>query len=293
MKPAKVFLTPGALLASLLVLPAGAAEYRAGKVAADLSRIADPHAPYWQGVEAVEVGLLAQMMAKPMPDSLRTAKVKAQIVHDGRHVAFRLQWADTGPSEAGRPGEQSDAVAVQLPALDHAKPPPVFMGAAGNPVHILHWRAQYQRDELKGKKTVKDIYPNLNADMYPNEFPDRGRLKPATEAQTDLFVAGKAAGNPQSVRKRAVDEILAEGFGTSAVTPGGNSSGRGEWKDGAWTVVISRSLACPGVAPLEPGKPSSFGLAVWQGGAGEVGARKSMTMVWTPFVLADGAVADR
>jgi hypothetical protein len=292
MKSANILLAVCLSAGGFLAFPAEAAEYRAGKVGADLSRIKDPHAPYWKGVEEIEIKLLAQMMVKPMPDSLRTAVVKAQILHDGKHVAFRLRWADKEASEAGKLGEQGDAVAVQLPALDHAKPPPIFMGASGNPVHILHWRAQYQRDELKGMKSVKDIYPNLNADIYPNEFPDRGRLKPATEAQTDMFVAGKAAGNPQSSRKRAVDEMLAEGFGTSVVTPGGNSSGRGKWKDGEWTVVISRAMACPGVAALEPGKGSSFGVAVWQGGAGEVGARKSMTMAWTPFILADQTLAD-
>jgi hypothetical protein len=264
---------------------AGAAEYQARRIGGDLSGIPAVDAAYWGGAAEIEVGLLAQMMAKPMPEKAMTEKVKVQIVHDGRRIAFRLRWKDPEPSPAGKLGEFSDAAAVQFPVLDNAAPPPIFMGAAKNPVHIFHWRAQYQADEVSGMRTIKDIYPNLSSDIYPNEFPDRGRLRPATEAELETFSAGKAAGNPQSSPKRAVDELMAEGFGTSAAIPGSGSTGRGEWKDGTWTVVLSRPLACPQGSVLEVGKSSAFGLAVWQGGEGEAGARKSITMVWTPFRL--------
>jgi DMSO reductase family type II enzyme heme b subunit len=279
-----------ALPAALLLagpFSAIAAEYQVQKVGVDLSRIPDVQAGHWNEVPELEVGLLAQMMVNPKPEKANTPKVKVQMLHDGKFVAYRLRWNDPEPSEAGRLAEYSDAVAVQFPVLDNAVPPPIFMGAAKNPVHIFHWRAQYQRDELLGMKTIKDVYPNMSTDIYPNEFPDRGRLKPATEAQTEMFVTGKAAGNPQSYPKKAVDEMRAEGFGTSVVVPADRSVGRGEWKDGAWTVVIARPLASSNGSVLEQGKGAAIGLAVWQGGEKEVGSRKSMTMVWTPFRLGE------
>jgi hypothetical protein len=267
-------------------VPAAAAapsEYAVHKVDADLSKPPQPDAGYWTGVPETEVNLLAQMMVNPKPAKAQTEKLKVRIVHNGKYVAFRLRWSDKEKSEAGRVGEFSDAVALEFPVLDHAAPPPIFMGSIGNPVHVFHWRAQYQHDEEFGKKTMKEIYPNLNSDMYPNEFADRGSLKPATEGQIETFSPAKAEGNPQSYRKKAVDEIQAEGFGTSVVTPGGNSTGRGEWKDGEWVVVISRALDCPGDAAISAAKSSAFGAAVWQGGADEVGSRKSLTMAWTRF----------
>jgi DMSO reductase family type II enzyme heme b subunit len=289
MNPMKILfpISMGALLWSL----APAADYPVRKVAADLSKALKTDAAYWQGAAEIDVTLLAQMMVKPKPAKAETGKVKVRIVHDGKYIAYRLRWSDKEISEAGKLGEFSDAVALEFPVLDHANPPPVFMGAPKNPVHLFHWRAQYQRDEELGKKSVKDIYPNMHSDIYPNEFPDRGKLKPATEGETEMFSPGRAAGNPQSSRKKAVDELMAEGFGTSVVLPGGNSAGRGEWKDGEWVVVISRALDCPGASVLTVGKSSFFGVAVWQGGADEVGARKALTMSWTPFVIEDKSIA--
>lgn len=273
------------LAASLAALPAAAAEYSVRRIGEDLSRVPAPSAAFWAGVPETEIGLLAQMIAKPGPGAARTDKVRLQAVHDGKRIAFRLRWSDPEFSEAGKVGEYSDAAALQFPVLDNAAPPAVFMGAPGNPVHLFHWRAQYQRDEAAGMKSIQDIYPNLHSDIYPNEFPDRGRLRPATAAELETFSTGKAAGNPQSYPKSSVDEMMAEGFGTSAAIPGNKSLGRGEWKDSAWTLVITRPLACPQGSILVPGKSSALGLAVWQGGAGEVGSRKSITMVWSPFRL--------
>ncbi len=283
MNPVKNYLSIS--LAALCYSMAGADDYSVHKVAADLSKPPMINADYWSGVPADSVMLMAQMITKPMPAKAETEKVMVQIVHDGKYIAFRLRWADKENSEAGRLAEFSDAVALEFPVLDNAAPPPIFMGVAKNPVNIFHWRAQYQHDAEVGKKTVQDIYPNMHSDIYPNEFPDRGKLKAATTEQMETFSPAIAAGNPQSSRKRAVDEMLAEGFGTSVVTAGGNSIGHGEWKDGQWVVVISRALKCPGGSVLEIGKGSSFGVAVWQGGKDEVGSRKAITMAWTPFQI--------
>lgn len=262
---------------------AQAAEYSVKKITADLSKISASTADYWQNVPEVKINLLGQMMVKPKPVKAETQSLIVQAVHDGKYIAFRMRWADKEKSEAGKLGEFSDAVALEFPVLDNENPPPIFMGIKDNPVHLFHWRAQYQNDEEHGKKSIKDIYPNLNSDMYPNEFVDRGSLKAATEEQREIFSHGKAAGNPQSNVKKAVDEMIAEGFGSSVVIEDRDSVAHGDWKDGEWTVVVSRALHRPKRSVIEVGKTSAFGVAVWQGGMDEVGSRKSMTMIWTTF----------
>lgn len=260
-----------------------ASEYSVKKVTADLSKVSESSADYWQGVPDLKINLLGQMMVKPKPVKAETQSLNMQAVHDGKYIAFRMRWSDKEKSEAGKLGEFSDAVAIEFPVLDNENPPPIFMGIKDNPVHLFHWRAQYQHDEEHGKKGIKDIYPNLSADMYPNEFADRGLLKEVSEEKKDIFSHGKAAGNPQSSVKKAVDEIMAEGFGTSVVIEDKDSIAHGEWKNGEWIVVISRALKRPKGSVIEVGKKSAFGVAVWQGDQREVGSRKSITMIWTPF----------
>lgn len=245
----------------------------------------DVFANYWNGVPEASVSLMAQMITKPQPDKAETPVVKVQVLHDGKYIAFRLRWADKEISEAGKLGEFSDAIALEFPVKDNANPPPIFMGMKDNPVHLFHWRAQYQYDEVHGKKTMKDLYPNMSVDMYPLEFKDAGSVKGITQEKQEVFNPAVAEGNPQSYQKHAVDEVMAEGFGTSAVRADTDSFGHGEWKDGEWTVVITRAIKRPEGSVLEVGKGSSFGLAVWQGGADEIGSRKSVTMMWTPFKL--------
>jgi hypothetical protein len=257
--------------------------YSVKKVKIDLSQKPEVDAEYWKDIKTISVTLMGQMIVKPKPD--KTESVKIQIIHDGKYIAFRMRWADKEKSEAGKLGEFSDAVALEFPVKDNANPPPIFMGFKDNPVHLFHWRAQYQYDEEHGKKTIKDIYPNLSYDIYPLDFADSGSIRNITDAKKEVFSPGIAAGNPQSYPKRAIDEIMAEGFGTSGVRKDHDSIAHGEWKDGEWTVIIARALNRPDGSVLEEGKGSSFGAAVWQGGLGEVASRKSLTMTWTPFIL--------
>lgn len=273
----------------LFFLPCGALANNilAKKVNEDLGKNADPQAHYWSQVPEVEVALMAQPMMKPKPEKVETSSLKVQALHDGKYIAFRLRWKDTDKSEAGKLGEFSDAVALEFPVKSNDNPPSVIMGEPGNPVHMFHWRAQYQHDEVYGKKDVKDIYPNLSVDAYHMDYPDNGKWKGATSDQKAAYMHGMAAGNPQSYPKKAVDEIMAEGFGSSAVREDRDSLAQGEWKNGEWTVVISRALKRKKGSVLEPGKGSVVAFAVWQGGKEEVGSRKALTLFWTP-VKAEG-----
>lgn len=253
-------------------------EVPVAKVEADLSA-PDPWAGYWNASRPARFVLIAQQMVPPRPEHVTTEGIQVQAIHDGTRVAFRLRWQDAEASEAGRLGEYSDAVALQFPVADD-RLPPVTMGAAGMPVHIFHWRAQYQRDAERGKPEVKDLYPNASIDMYSMDFKD---APGGSQQEREQFNPAVALGNPQSSKKSGVDEILAEGFATSEVQAGHGSLARGEWKDGWWTVVITRPLAIEGGSTMRAGAATSVAWAVWQGGEHEVGSRKSVGINWVPL----------
>lgn len=245
----------------------------------------EPSSAVWAGVAPSTISLMGQPMITPRPEKTITAELKVQAVHDGKNIAFRLSWKDDGVDEAGPLGTYSDAAAIQFPVKVSEFPPPVMMGAKDTPVHIFHWRAQYQRDAERGKPTMKDLYPNLNVDMYPMEFADMGTLSKKSEAEREQYSPGRVSGNPQAYSKTGVDEIIAEGFSTSSVQAGHGGKGKASWKNGEWTLVITRPLASEGGSVLAPGGNGFVAFAVWQGGAGEVGSRKCVTMMWTPLAL--------
>jgi hypothetical protein len=253
-------------------------ELIAARVEADVSA-PDPGASYWKEAPAGELTLLAQPIITPRPERVLTEKIVVQSVTDGKSIAFRLRWKDTEKSDAGGLGQFSDAVALEFPMSGEALPS-VMMGSEGQPVHIFHWRAQYQRDAEKGKPTMSDLYPNASVDMYAMDFHD---APGGSKEEREMFNPGVALGNPQSSPKSGVDEIIAEGFSTSAVQSGHGSTGKGEWKDGQWTVVISRPLRIDGGSTIVPGGKNAVAFAAWQGGQGEVGSRKSVVMAWTPL----------
>jgi hypothetical protein len=243
-------------------------------------------APYWKEARMITVNLVAQPMTAPRPESTTTPSLHVWSVNNGKWIAFQLEWKDAEKSEAGPLGKFSDAVALQFPLKVSETPPPIFMGSKELPVHIFHWRAQYQVDREKGFHSMVDIYPNMNTDIYPLEFASMGNLKAQSEAAREAFLPGRAVGNPQSYRKtRGLDEIVAEGFGSSSVVESISASAKGEWRDGVWKVVITRPLETENGSGLKAGGQSYMAFAVWQGGHGEVGGRKSVTMTWTPLEI--------
>lgn len=265
---------PAAEIAALAELT----ELSVPATSADLSK-PDPEAGYWADVPLGRVSLLAQPMVAPRPETTTTDAIAVQAIHNGDTVAFRLQWRDTELSEAGRLGEFSDAVALEFP-MNGEKLPPVMMGAKDDPVHIFHWRAQYQRDMESGKPEISKLYPNASIDIYPMDFKD---AQGGSKDDKESFNPGVAVGNPQSYSKTGLDEIVAEGFSTSSVEEGHGGSARGVWKDGTWTVVIERPMVIEGGSTLAIGQPNALSFAVWQGGKGEVGSRKCLHMAWVPL----------
>ncbi len=242
------------------------ADLEVKRVSADLLKHYQSDAVWKTASPEQTVNLMGQPMVVPRPKKTETSVVNVAAVHDGKNIAFRLRWKDSEISESEKLATFSDAVALQFPIKNNEIPPPIMMGGKDDPVHLFHWKYQYQVDAKNGKKQIDQIYPNMTTDMYPMEFKEKGNYKEASREQREAFVGGTAAGNPQSFPKSGVDEIFAEGFGSSAVSDSHLAQGFGEWKDGEWTVYIVRPLAYENGSKLAVGRKSHIAFAVWQGG---------------------------
>jgi hypothetical protein len=158
-------------------------------------------------------------------------------------------------------------------------PPAITMGTAGSPAHILQWRATWERD-LAGKTGVDQIFPRVVHDVMPDDV-----LPPETSR---LYWVGRTAGNPLSQNERTtpIEQIVAEGFGTTTHLPRDDARGHGVHDGSSWTVAFGFPSRREGIgAPLEPGSTWSVAFAVWIGEQANRGGRKHYAN-WVPLRLA-------
>jgi hypothetical protein len=246
----------------------------------DEAPVEDPTSSTWDGAPELAVPLLAQQIAPPNLDALGVAGVRVRAVHDGTRVAFRLEWEDEDVEDLDGIGQYHDAIAVMLPSALGGDPPPITMGAPGAPVHILQWRATWQRDvDSQGKTGVSQIYPRVVHDVMPDDV-----LPPDV---ANLYWVGREAGNPlsQKTRTTPVEQAVAEGFGSTTHIAREDARGRGLNEDGSWRVALGFPANREGVAAaLTPGSTTSVAFAVWLGSRKNRGGRKHYAN-WVPFRL--------
>lgn len=111
--------------------------------------LGDPQAALWGQFAARKVALM------PAPVGMQgskyvlarwrdgefghTSAAGLQCAHNGREIAFRLEWECEKPVASVIDNDQfSDAAALLFPLTDAA---PLMMGSEGAPVNIWHWRA--------------------------------------------------------------------------------------------------------------------------------------------------------
>jgi len=78
-------------------------------------------------------------------------------------------------------------------------------------------------------------------------------------------------------------QMIAQGWGSTNNFKDSEVSAKGTWKDGRWTVVISRSLVSQHAgdnATIEIGKQTEFGVAVWAGSNSERAGLKAFSGNW-------------
>jgi DMSO reductase family type II enzyme heme b subunit len=242
--------------------------------------INDPYGKHWAQARPAKVTMLPQTVTLPQKPDPAVKELHVRALHNGAWIAFLIEWQDPTLSDRIVLDNFGDQVAVQLPISREGSPPSPMMGNPGGRVNIMQWRAAFQHDLDHGPPTVKDLYPNAWADVYPDQ------MLSATDARP--YTGALGVENPIS-RGRAspVLDQMSEGWGSMTVKPDQRALGKGVWKDGVWRVVITRPMVSDDTnAPqLVAGTQTVAAFAVWEGGNREVGARKAWS-AWMPVVIA-------
>jgi DMSO reductase family type II enzyme heme b subunit len=154
-------------------------------------------------------------------------------------------------------------------------------------VQISYWKAVWQDDMERAKSgtdRIAALYPQSGVD--PNAYPFANN--PAARQEMERrYSPAAAAGNPVTVRPQAgaVQEIMAEGFGTSSVPAEQHATGRGVWAGNLWAVTIARPLKEGADRNnLEVGTKTYVAFAVWDGAERQTGSRK-MRSGWVPLFV--------
>jgi DMSO reductase family type II enzyme heme b subunit len=241
--------------------------------------VTDPAAAAWRQARPLRVAMQPQVVTLPRHPEPAVLEVTVRAVHNGGWIAFLIEWKDPTLSDRVVLDNFGDQVAVELPVDIKADPPSPMMGNPNGRVNIMQWRAAFQHDLDQGPPTVRALYPNAWADVYPDEVLGAADARP--------YSGALGIENPIS-RGRATPVLdqMAEGWGTMTVKPDQHALGKGVWAKGVWRVTITRPMVSDDVnAPrLLPGDRTVAAFAVWEGGKREVGARKAWSP-WVPLVI--------
>lgn len=229
-------------------------------------------APAWSEAPSRTVTLNEQRMAPPHGGG-SVDEMTVQAVANESHVAFKLSWEDpTNDTSLAGPGNYSDAAAIMLHTGEQ---PPITMGAAGTPVNIWYWRANWQYGDHTGTGS-------WTGDMYTYPHPEN-ETKP-----------GAAAGNPLSKSEydRYAQNYYAKGYGSTSYAPAQNVDARGRRTDDGWEVVFVRERTTDGEFDATVADEQVYlAFAAWNGSADEVNGQKSITLQFSTLDPDSGDLA--
>ena len=117
---------------------------------ADSESLLDPGSKIWSGRKREVLKLMGAPAGMQPTGAIRAAyadkeigavsSVSVSALHDGKMIAFRLEWADPSDDAAIDDNDSfPDAAALAFPC--HEQAPMVLMGAPGMPVNAWYWRA--------------------------------------------------------------------------------------------------------------------------------------------------------
>jgi DMSO reductase family type II enzyme heme b subunit len=256
-------------------------EFKSFKKEIDASHVA-LHDDVWQTIKPYRQPLQRQFLVVPKPAEIGVKEVFVQSINDGKFISFRLYWNDDTKNETPKITGFSDGAAIQFP-VSKDDFPEYFMGEEKHPVHILYWKAWRSKDQKSGFQTTKTAYPNMTTDIYTFDYPVKGKGTEKTQAEKDIFIPGRAAGNPMSFpSKEVMTELSSTGPGTITFKKVANTTGDAEWKDGQWTVIFRRPLTVEdtGSVRFATGERMPVAFAVWEGSRNEAGGRKAVSPAW-------------
>jgi DMSO reductase family type II enzyme heme b subunit len=132
---------------------------------------ASPGSQDWDAAPAATLHMSSAESGLPNASSTSVEQVDLQAVTTDERLYLKLSWADaTRDTSTSDVREFADAVAVQLPVNESARPP-IAMGGASNRVNVWFWRADGTSQELlaggAGSTTPLDDTVS-NASRYEN-----------------------------------------------------------------------------------------------------------------------------
>jgi DMSO reductase family type II enzyme heme b subunit len=224
------------------------------------SRVADiPNDPddiAWNDEEQVRIPIAPLWWRKEA-----VFEVRVRAVHDDNRLVFQLQWDDPTRDDRSASGApQGDGVAVQI--TEEAEPPMFAMGGSEG-VEIWHWKA-FRSEEVAGALDLLSRIGHDEVDM-PRVIPGVTQPMRTGEALRVHGPIGMTTGRGQG---RAI-----------VATP--------RWRDGVWTLVISRGLRARKTDELAiaPRQRLFVAFAVWNGSIDLHAASKSVS-TWHALELA-------
>lgn len=213
----------------------------------------DPTDPAWGKISALPIPLSGQVITRPVWPEPSARALSIRSIHNGKEIAFLMEWQDATRNERLTPGVFRDGAAVALP-LGNA---PAFfcMGQLDHYLNIWHWKADWQSDvDRRAARTKK-------------KGKKRGGIR-----RFEVI--------PR--RPSSVEDLIGGGFSTlTSKKRQGRIKGQAEWKRGFWRVVMKRPLTASGddlenEALLQAGRLQAIAFAVWNGENKERNGQKAV-----------------
>jgi len=212
-----------------------------------------PSDPAWETVTPLPLPLSGQIITRPVWPNPSVRVLSIRSIHNGKEVAFLMEWQDATKNESLTPGVFRDGAAVALPV---GNAPAFFcMGQLDHYVNIWHWKADWQSDVDRRAARAKES-------KRRKKGPRRFEVIPR--------------------RPSSVEDLIGGGFSTlTSKQRQGRIKGQAEWKRGLWRVVMKRPLTVDGddldnEAMLIPGRLQAVAFAVWNGESQERNGQKAV-----------------
>jgi hypothetical protein len=210
-----------------------------------------PDDPAWQSVPPLTLPLSGQVITRPVWPEPSARALVVRSVHNGKDLAFLLEWEDNTKNDRLTPGTFRDGVAIGLPLGDA----PAFfcMGQLDHYINIWHWKADWQSDI------------------------DRRAARSAEKRES-----GGEVRRFEVIPRRlsSVEDLVGGGFSTlTSKQSQGKVQGSATWKNGVWRVVIRRAMASSdpeNEARLDAGRLQAIAFAVWNGENKERNGQKAV-----------------
>lgn len=208
-----------------------------------------PEDAAWAKVPPMTLPLSGQVITRPVWPEPTARALTVRSLHNGKEIAFLLEWQDNTKNDRLTPGTFRDGVAIGLPLGDA----PAFfcMGQLDHYINIWHWKADWQSD-IDRRAT-------------------RAGEKKSGEVRTFEVIPRRVS---------SVEDLIGGGFSTlTTKEKQGRVQGKATWKDGVWHVVMRRPLSSEeqeNEAKLVPGRVQTVSFAVWNGENKERNGQKAV-----------------